>query len=145
MPDPASITLSRDGISVTVNVGDVVPMTDGTKAKVKTIDSTNVPIEIVTSSGPLWYCQDGKCYGMEAKRPAIDIAALAAPARAAPAVPVERVLALAKEWRDGAAGMLRSGRSARNKGYALACETHAALLEGCATALEALAKEAGNG
>lgn len=97
MPDPASITLSREGVTVTVKVGDVVPMTDGSDGTVININGDHLRLRLVRSGiTDWWYCANGTfAAGTRGHRfPAIDLAALAAPARAAPAVPTERVLAL---------------------------------------------------
>ena len=71
-------------------------------------------------------------------------AALAAPARAAPAVPVERVLALAKEWREREKWL--RGRAVDMPPFTRAkYEGEAASMDFCAAALEALASSEENG
>lgn len=104
-----SITLTRDGISATVRVGDVVPIVGGGTGRVSDIDtrmaesgavrlvlSGNVPG--ATSS---WFYLDGRsnveCFGV----PAIDIAALARAAAApSPDVAAIEEAAYKRGWND---------------------------------------------
>jgi hypothetical protein len=128
MPDPASIKLSREGISVTVTVGDVVPMVNGCDWREVVAIQGGYPL----LSNDMIYDLDGACISrMYTGGGRIDIpkfAALATPG--AQAVPVERLLGLAKELRERAD---RPYTTTRGIGFADG-------LNECAAALEALAK-----
>lgn len=92
MPDPASITLSLEGVSVTVKVGDVVPMMGGGRAFITGVDKDNALIRLTTADERVYWCHADNGLPLSQTRrkspklfPAIDIAALAAPVRAVPA------------------------------------------------------------
>lgn len=86
-PTPAAeIVLSRAGISVTVKVGDVVPMTDGTTwcvYEAKRVFGDDV-LGVRAMGRPMYFKLDGQPVRGGDYCPAIDLAALAAAQVAAP-------------------------------------------------------------
>ena len=121
MSDPASITLSREGL-----VQRLKNRID-TQLNNRLVDMKEGWDDSISGFNDAWDI---------VRKVLADEAALAAPARAAPAVPTERVLALATRLRKKSAYFTNRNVVGKmiGEGY-----------NECAAALEALAKEAGNG